>query len=73
MRGNAGPKSLPEGKFEAILITFEGLPSKSEFVSEGHKAVPTYTAPDDDEDRCHTATTRQNRCIAPAPISISDV
>ena len=40
-----------EEQFGAILIIFEGLPSKSEFISEGHKAVPTSTAPDDDEDR----------------------
>ena len=51
MRGNAGPKSLAEGEFEAILIIFEGLLRKSEFISEGLKAVPTSTAPDDDEDR----------------------
>jgi len=33
---------------EAILIISEDLPSKSELIWEGHNAVLTSTAPDDD-------------------------
>ena len=32
---------LPDGHLEAIFNICEGLPSKSEFISEGRKAVPT--------------------------------